>query len=310
MTELPKVQVLLSTYNGDKYIEEQIKSIILQESVDVHILIRDDGSTDLTLERIKRLKKIYPDKIEFYQGSNKGYKKSFFDLVKNTNTDFDYYAFSDQDDYWLPQKLKKAINILDKSSERVKLYTSTVIIADEKLHPLYKKNISNLKNTFGSALTRIRLAGCTYVFSKETLQLVKGLKIENITNNQMPSHDGLLFTMCEAVNGFVFVDNESYILHRRRSESVTSGGNGLFKRIKIEAKMIFKDRNDKSCIVQILKDNLKNKIPSENMKLINEILSYRSSFINRIALTSNPDLNSGLILANVERNIKIFLGYF
>lgn len=305
-----EVQVLLSSYNGAEYLASQVESILSQKSVRTHILIRDDGSTDETIKVIVGLKEKYPSQIDYFEGKNLGYKKSFLELCQKTNKNFDYFAFSDQDDYWLPNKLEQAIRELDNTSKEIKLYASTVTICDSNLNVLYKKNIDNFVNTFGSALNRIRLAGCTYVFSKEVLNLLANINLTHIPSNAIPSHDGLLFTMCKAMDGFVYVDKDSYILHRRREGSVTSGGNGLLKRIKVEQELIFKNKNDKSYLAKVLKDNFEHMIPPNNMKIIDEILTYKSSFLNRLSLINDASLNSGVKLANIECKIKILTGNF
>lgn len=304
------VQVLMSTYNGAEYLSEQIESIINQQNVNTHILIRDDGSTDNTVRVIHEFQKKYPNRIQSYVGKNLGYKKSFLNLVKNTSNKFDYYAFSDQDDYWLPNKLEHAIQQLGKGKEPVKLYASTVTICDNDLNILYKKNINDFVNTFGSALNRIRLAGCTYVFNKEALNLLAQVNLTDVHQNSMPSHDGLLFAMCKAIDAFVYVDKNSYILHRRREGSVTSGGNGFLKRIKVEGQLVFKNKNDKSCLARILKNNFKQIIPPTNMIIINKVLTYKTSILKRLSLVNDSNLNCGVKLANLECKIKILIGNF
>ena len=91
-----KVQVLLSTYNGEKYIKEQIESILNQEGVEVSLLIRDDGSSDRTIEIVKKISE-QNNNIILFKGQNMGPARSFMDLVKKSD-EVDYYAFADQDD--------------------------------------------------------------------------------------------------------------------------------------------------------------------------------------------------------------------
>ena len=75
------VQILLSSYNGEKYISRQIDSILRQKDVEIHLLIRDDGSTDGTRAIIKEYEKKYPANVEVILGENMGWKKSFFTLL-------------------------------------------------------------------------------------------------------------------------------------------------------------------------------------------------------------------------------------
>lgn len=121
----PTVAVLLSSYNGEKYIERQLLSILQQEDIEVSIFIRDDGSNDCTIKIIEELKKQYKC-IEFVSGENVGFERSFEWLRKNIS-DYMYYAFADQDDYWYPRKMIEAIKKIE---------------AAQKAHPcLYYSNL-------------------------------------------------------------------------------------------------------------------------------------------------------------------------
>lgn len=93
------ITVLMSTYNGEKYLKEQLDSILNQEQVDLKLLIRDDGSTDGTVNILKEYENSHTN-IKWYSGLNLGCGKSFFQLVLDAPKS-DYYAFVDQDDVWV-----------------------------------------------------------------------------------------------------------------------------------------------------------------------------------------------------------------
>lgn len=160
------VNILMSTYNGEKYLREQIDSIMNQTDVNIILTIRDDGSSDGTIQIIEEAKNSYPDKIVLFIGENVGYRKSFLELLK-LSQDSDYYGFADQDDVWLPEKCTKAIKCLKKNNSLVGLYASSLTITDEKLDVKYKKDISDMPNCIQGYFARTRLSGCTYVFTKE-----------------------------------------------------------------------------------------------------------------------------------------------
>ena len=108
----PKVAVLMSAYNGEKYISEQINSILQQTYQNLVLYIRDDGSSDNTvsiLEEYERQKKIV-----LIQGENLGFINSFFDVMKKCET-ADYYAWCDQDDIWIPDKIERAVEKLEEN---------------------------------------------------------------------------------------------------------------------------------------------------------------------------------------------------
>lgn len=107
-----KVAVLISTYNGEKYLKEQLDSILNQTYQNIEIVIRDDGSTDSTIDIIKEYQKRYHN-ITLKSGTNIGFIKSFFALLELA--DADYYAYSDQDDVWMENKIELAVNALNNA---------------------------------------------------------------------------------------------------------------------------------------------------------------------------------------------------
>ena len=139
---MKKVQVLLSTYNGEKYLKEQLDSIIAQKGVDVHILARDDGSKDDTIKILEGY-----ENIDIIKGSNIGVCKSFFELI-NKSGEYDYYSFADQDDVWDCDKLVIAINKLEKCNSKPAVYASNTRLVDANLTFL-KCEDDNPKTTLG-----------------------------------------------------------------------------------------------------------------------------------------------------------------
>lgn len=133
-----KVAVLLSAYNGEKYIAKQVESIEKQTiSDDITLIIRNDGSTDNTLNILQNLAKKYSN-IMLINGKNIGLIRSFFTLLEFAvkKYEFEFYAFSDQDDYWQKNKLESAIGRLDHEKRDIPLlYGCTSIIVDEDLKP-------------------------------------------------------------------------------------------------------------------------------------------------------------------------------
>lgn len=165
------VQVVMSTYNGEKYLKEQIDSILSQEGVYVRLYIRDDGSSDRTTDILASYQEHENVKIE--KGNNLGFAKSFLTALDECD-EADYYAFSDQDDVWEKDKLSTAIEILEEESQSTPLlYCSALQRVDENLNPLHVQSYHGLRINLPSMLTRGRLAGCTFVFNNTLRNLVK-----------------------------------------------------------------------------------------------------------------------------------------
>ncbi|MDE5763716.1 MAG: glycosyltransferase [Ruminococcus sp.] len=143
---MEKVCVLLSTYNGEKYLDEQIRSLISQKNVDMTILVRDDGSTDGTqsmlyswAEKDSRIKFLEQD-----FGCNFRVAKSFTYLLNQADKmfpDIRYFSFCDQDDEWLDMKCCRAVKHLAKYNEKPALYYLRKKLIDGNLNPLDREDV-------------------------------------------------------------------------------------------------------------------------------------------------------------------------
>ena len=133
----PRVAVLLSTYNGEAFLEAQLASLAAQEGVEVEVFARDDGSSDATREILARHADRWPALAALPKGPNLGPAMSFLDLLATAPDGFDRYAFCDQDDVWLPDKLSRASRRLAEVPDgRPALYCSRVMCVDDELRPL------------------------------------------------------------------------------------------------------------------------------------------------------------------------------
>ncbi len=225
---MKSVQVLLSCYNGEKYIAEQIDSIMNQKGVKVKLLIRDDGSTDSTRLILKKYLEHHSN-IQFFSGKNIGVQKSFFNLLSRADVQMDYYAFADQDDFWLEGKLQRAIACLEsyEDSEKPLLYASKVIYADETLENLerFSYNVRRAPS-FGNALLENICIGCTEVFNGKLRDMV--------TKHQPQSdimHDWWLY-MTASSFGKVFFDEEAHIYYRQHQNNQIGMNNNWCDRWK------------------------------------------------------------------------------
>ena len=162
---MKSVQVLMSTYNGEKYLKEQIESVIAQTGVEVHLLIRDDGSKDGTLEILDQ----YKD-IEIVKAQNVGATRSFLELIKIAGN-YDYYAFADQDDVWDTDKLAIAVGKMAKFEGPV-IYSGNTRLVDENLSFIRNETLRPV-TTLGSAIVKNYATGCTVVLNSELMKYLK-----------------------------------------------------------------------------------------------------------------------------------------
>lgn len=226
MESKKKIIVLMSTYNGEKYLKEQIESIINQKDVNVELIVRDDGSSDKTIDILDYYSKTYSF-ISWYNGGNLGPAQSFLDLIKNA-PDSDYYAFSDQDDVWDNDKLIIAINQLSElDSNKPNLYYSNLKIVDQNLN-FYRDSHNRemySKNKY-SCLVENLCTGCTAVFNKKAKDIVKLHLPEYCT-----MHDTWIYMVCKIFGNCIY-DKKPHICYRQHQDNVV--GTGL-KKYNIQA---------------------------------------------------------------------------
>ena len=211
-----KTIVLMSTYNGEKYLREQLDSLLNQDLRPTKILIRDDGSRDDTVNLLEDYASQY-NFIDYYCGKNIGPAKSFFELINNAEG-YDYYALCDQDDVWFEDKLSTAINMLEKEDKGIPLlYAGRFILTDEKLNKL-KSNVSELYsfNDFAHSLIYHTAPGCTFVFNEAARkQIIK----YDVNKEYCVIHDAIIHKVV-TMFGKMILDFEPHMYYRQHKNNV------------------------------------------------------------------------------------------
>ena len=278
---MKKVLVLLSTYNGEKYLKEQIDSVLAQKNTDVSILVRDDGSTDKTLEILEKYKK--DGKLEWYTGKNLKPAKSFLNLVRCAETTYDYYAFCDQDDFWYSDKISEAIYEMEKEPTMLpKLCYCNIELVDKNRRHLDDRKISNRCNFFDEMLLTYCVPGCTMVFNRNLLDIVKKHMPTKIT-----MHDCWIYFVCVAVGGRIYSTESIGIQYRQHGGNVI-GTNHIS--VKNKFKMILGKRKSprQQMVAEILEqftEDLKNGKNLESLKIFSKYSNSSGSAISKIFIS-------------------------
>ena len=306
--ENKSVLVVMSSYNGEKYIKEQIDSILKQEKVDVTLFIRDDGSNDTTSNIVEKYADEYPN-VFCDIGENWGFRRSFYNTLLSVKGNFDYYAFSDQDDVWDSEKLYKAVCCLENEKREVKLYASGLKVTDSNLNFMYENKFPKLQIAYGSALSRQRLAGCTMVFSKELVNMCKLLKMTNEMGDLF-SHDGAIYYICLACGGNVIFKEESYINFRRHGGTVTEHGKGYKKRISSVLNIFGKNKNVRYMQNQVLLNIFSDYMPADVKEVADMIAKYKNKFRYRMKMMFDSRIRCGLKSVDCINFIAILLGCY
>ncbi|MCQ8909755.1 glycosyltransferase family 2 protein [Escherichia albertii] len=209
-----KVVILMSTYNGEKYLREQLDSLMsLDDKSD--IFIRDDGSSDETINIIKYYQSKF-DNIMLLKGSNVGVVASFFELMKAVDFyKYDYFAFCDQDDFWEHDKVSRAISCIKNTSGPV-LYCSRLKVVDEFLNFKFLSPFPQKGLSFSNALVENIITGCTCVLNRLAFQRI----VERIPESKRIVMHDWWFYLVLINEGTIFFDDRSFIKYRQHGNNI------------------------------------------------------------------------------------------
>ena len=219
-----KVAVILGFYNGNKYIEEQINSILDQTFKNIDIFIFDDQSKEkIELKKIKinnnNIIKIIKRK------KNVGYAKNFLLGLKEAGSKYDFYAFSDQDDIWEKDKIIRGINALNiKDFKFPKLYCSrTTYYNSDCSIEIGSSKIHSKKPTFANAILQNIAGGNTILMNK----LARSLLIKTVNSERFISHDWWCYQIISGAGGEVIFDKNKTLKYRQHGHNLIGKNNGF-----------------------------------------------------------------------------------
>jgi len=274
----PTVQVLLSTYNGGSYLEEQIDSILSQKNINVICSVRDDGSQDYTKDILEKYKHNFPEKTEIIYGNNIGFSKSFSSLV-DTSGDFQYFAFSDQDDVWLPEKLSEGVKCIDGFSKQPEMCFCNGLIVNDKLE-VQGKMFDSMQlptNKIGRILEN-KAAGCTIVFNRAARDFFLEADQEKIIY-----HDFWMYVICSYFGKVVYdpIPRIKYRQHQNNQVGSKPKFSVIWKR---RIKQLTRKTHVREFMAVELLNKFGNKLSVEEQKELKLLAEYRKSLRNTFSL--------------------------
>lgn len=225
MQDTATVHILLATYNGEKFLGEQLHSIARQTHNRWTLTVSDDGSTDRTADIVHKFAQETVQPITLLRGPSMGSPtNNFFHLIQHAqvHNPQDLYAFCDQDDIWLDNKLERAVCWhASHSNETVRLYCGRTRIVDEKLALIGLSPGIRRAPSFGNALVQNIASGNTMVMSHA---VIKGL--QNILPEHSVWHDWTTYLVATALGGRVEFDAEPSLLYRQHDKNVIGSNDG------------------------------------------------------------------------------------
>lgn len=266
-----KVDILLASYNGEKYIEEQIDSILKQTYSNFTLHISDDKSTDKTRKILEKYSKKDKRIVLHFQDKNQGYLKNFEYLLSIATSD--YIMLCDQDDVWLENKVEGSLNKL--TSDKLDLVVCNMLVVDEKLNIMDDSyfNFINLKLdknfTFKDYLFRNPAAGCAMAFKKTLLKRI--LPFPDLKHPYY-IHDWYIYMIGQAYGNVGFI-NEPLSRYRQHSTNNV----GMNRKTKKDFSFIRTARDININYRIAFCDELLKKVNSKAKKDIKDFTSYLES---------------------------------
>ena len=233
-----KVNVIMPAYNGEKYIGEEIESILNQTYPLIDIYIRDDGSKDNTVSVIKNFIGSEPEgkKIHLLEGEreNAGYVKNIFETLRLSG-EADYYAFSDQDDYWLPEKIEKQVTLLEsKGTDEPALSFTAFHVCDDKLN-FMRESVPNKKEP--------HLSDCIYdyivlAFNTMINRALYEEFFQRLPKDGYPHYPDHFLSMIAAAHRRLYYIDTPLVNYRRQEEAASYFNKNKFAHILWQVKNV------------------------------------------------------------------------
>ena len=288
-----RVQVLMSTYNGERYLKEQIDSIIKQKDVEASLLIRDDGSKDNTAKILEEYGKF--SNISVIYGANLGATRSFFELIRLSGN-FDFYSFADQDDVWDEDKLICAVNMLKEHADIPCVYSSNTRLVDDKLKPL-KSVLYEPKISLGSVIVKNISAGCTMVMNNVLMKQLKAYIPSNV-----PYHDWWVNVVTLSLGGKIVFDEKPHISYRQHGNNVVGAQEDILKKWQGRLNKYLNSSYRRDDFVKEVIKGYGKVISEDNLHILELMANYRSK---PVALLKSKYFHTAGLLENIAFGICV-----
>lgn len=282
-TEEFQTGILLCTYNGARYLGEQLESIERQTRAAWGLAISDDGSTDDTLDVAQGFMNEHPDRVSIVKGQGMGFAKNFLNLAARPPFKAEYWAFCDQDDIWEADKLARALEDLAAVSPEVPaLYCSRTLLIDSGGERLGFSPVFTLAPSFQNALVQNIASGNTMVFNEAARRL-----LAEANENTVAFHDWLLYLVVTGCGGKVFYDRIPAVRYRQHGRNIV-GDRGNIKGYLTSADILFRgvfkswiDGNLKAMM------RIQSSLTQSNLQILTAFSDLRNKGLVRRFLTLN-----------------------
>lgn len=220
----PLVLILMGTFNGERFIREQLDSIAAQTHQNWKLVISDDGSTDQTLEIARQwAKEVGEWRVEFRKGPRQGFSKNFLSMACDPSLKADFYAFSDQDDVWCRDKLSAGLSYIGGGyASAPVLYCGRTTYTDENSQIFATSTAFKKPPSFQNALVQCIAGSNTMLFNYLTKKILEK------TRPRLPvvSQDWWVYLVVTGCDGVVLYDAHPKILYRQHLKNTVGANSG------------------------------------------------------------------------------------
>jgi glycosyltransferase involved in cell wall biosynthesis len=295
------IAILLCTYNGERFLKEQLDSIANQTHENWSLYVSDDGSTDNTLQIVENFKsKLAPGRVTLFQGPKQGFAKNFMSLAKCNYIEADFFAFSDQDDIWFEDKLERSVKYLsNSSSSQPALYCSRTRLVNMTGEVIGLSPLFSNAPSFRNALVQSLAGANTMLVNRDARNLLS----QTPDDAKIPAHDWLAYLLVSGAGGYVVFDKTPSLDYRQHDNNLIGSNSGVTARISRLIKMFsgrFKNWNTQN--IYIL-ETMQNSLSTEN-RLYFE--NFRNARGNRLAQRVRFTIKSGVYRQTLAGKISLW----
>ena len=225
--EAGRVALLLGTYNGERFLPEQLRSLDAQTHAAIDIHASDDGSTDRTATLLSQAATIWrKGSFTLRRGPGQGFAENFRSLL-TLELEADYFGFADQDDIWLPDKIAAGIRALQPHGERPALYCGRTRLIDAAGSDTGFSMLFPRPPGFQNALVQSIAGGNTMMFNRAAHRLVS----EAARRTGFVSHDWFAYQIVSGAGGAVIYSQDPKVLYRQHGDNLMGANRGLRPRL-------------------------------------------------------------------------------
>ena len=224
------VAILLATYNGERFLEEQLATVASQSVTAVDVWASDDGSSDRTVAILEAAQRTWTKgEFRILRGPGRGFAENFRSLLLNPSVSAEYYAYCDQDDLWDEDKLAHAIQwVAEDAQARPRLFCSRTLIVDAAGMPTGFSPLFRKRPSFQNAIVQSIAGGNTMVLNGAAREVIRA----SVVNTRFVSHDWWSYIVVTGAGGQVHYDATPRVRYRQHGQNLVGSNNSWRARLR------------------------------------------------------------------------------